>query len=255
MTIVVLGYFMWIGFQMRRRDAITGWLVVLINTLMFAAFMLNVVINFAGWKLPYPGGFTAVSWIAMAFILVSREYRVRGERLAASEQQTRQAEARLRATIDAMPLVFWAQGADGAYVIQNRKSRDTYGDCTGRHPREFAPDQATLDRWMEYFTEAMLGRSIDLAIAATVGDERRHLRVIIAPILEAGVPAGCVGMVVDQTAEHRAIELATEAELRFATIFNHAPEAILISRVSDGKIVDANLGFERLSGWAMANGT
>ncbi len=71
-----------------------------------------------------------------------------------------------------------------------------------------------------------------------------------APIKEAnGEITGVVLVFRDQTEEYKAQLRLEENERKFRTIFDTSPDAITISRLSDGKFVDFNNGFCQLTGF------
>jgi PAS domain S-box-containing protein len=57
------------------------------------------------------------------------------------------------------------------------------------------------------------------------------------------------GILLDITESKEAEERSRQSEEKFARIFMVAPDAICITRVEDGQIVDVNLGFEEATGW------
>ena len=60
---------------------------------------------------------------------------------------------------------------------------------------------------------------------------------------------GCQAMIEDITERKRAQEALLDSEERFRTAFDTSPDAISISRVSDGKYIDVNDGFASITGY------
>ncbi|OPY92909.1 MAG: Blue-light-activated protein [Syntrophaceae bacterium PtaU1.Bin231] len=58
-----------------------------------------------------------------------------------------------------------------------------------------------------------------------------------------------LGSNMDITEHRRAEEMSRLSEEKFTSIFMTAPECIAITRMSDGLILDVNLGFEEMTGW------
>lgn len=57
------------------------------------------------------------------------------------------------------------------------------------------------------------------------------------------------GILLDVTQRRRAEEMSRQSEEKFTNIFMMAPDSIMISRLEDGMLIDANLGFEQITGW------
>jgi PAS domain S-box-containing protein len=66
---------------------------------------------------------------------------------------------------------------------------------------------------------------------------------------EDGTVYGVLGVYDDITERKRSEEALQESEERFRTIFQTSPDAVSISRISDGVYVDVNAGFSELTGF------
>jgi PAS domain S-box-containing protein len=65
-----------------------------------------------------------------------------------------------------------------------------------------------------------------------------------------GQPARILEVNADITARKRAEQQLRLSEQRFATAFHASPAAMLITRLSDGRIIDVNASYERMFGYA-----
>jgi PAS domain S-box-containing protein len=66
-----------------------------------------------------------------------------------------------------------------------------------------------------------------------------------------GVPRRVAGAMVDITEQKQARMALKESEEKFAKAFKASPDAIVISRISDGLIIDVNESFAKLSGYSV----
>ncbi|HEY0968304.1 MAG TPA: PAS domain S-box protein [Opitutaceae bacterium] len=77
-----------------------------------------------------------------------------------------------------------------------------------------------------------------------------HVDFSLKPISDAG--GRVVGLVAegrDVTDHKRAEEALKASEEKFSSAFHASPDAVILSRVDTGRIVDCNEGFERIFGW------
>ncbi len=101
--------------------------------------------------------------------------------------------------------------------------------------------------WWRYVQQhALAGETLrkdeDAWVLADGG--RRWLRWAMTPWLdETGAISGVIVMIEDITDRKRAVEQLRESELRYTTIFESSPFAIVLSRWSDDTIVSANSAF------------
>lgn len=74
--------------------------------------------------------------------------------------------------------------------------------------------------------------------------------LISAQIVEINQEAFFLGEIIDITDRKRAEEALRESEKRFASIFNYSPIAMVVSRLSDGRMIDANPATQTLLGYS-----
>lgn len=170
-------------------------------------------------------------------------------RLQRSEASERGQATLLRTAIEAMPFAVWSLRRDGSYGIQNQVATDWWGRLTDGRPEDRAPGAATLAIWQENNARAWAGETVDRESAIQTSAGERIIRDIVVPIRLDGAVDGLLGISLDLTSQRSTERQARQAEARFAAAFRVAPDAIVISRLADGLIVDVNDGFERISGW------
>jgi PAS domain S-box-containing protein len=134
--------------------------------------------------------------------------------LEAAETEHKQTEAELarskailQATIESLPLDFFAMGPDGRYMMQNAASRLHWGDAIGKRPEDAAGTRENLSIWLENNRRAFAGEKIDEEVELTHQGEKRVYHNVIAPIRENDRIAGILGINSDITERKRA-ELA-----------------------------------------------
>lgn len=170
-------------------------------------------------------------------------------RLRSSELAARTTELLLRSAIDAMPFMFWAQDRDGLITLQNRKSLDRFGPRIGQSARVVASTGDSSGQWLTDTSTAYTGQTVDQIRETQIDGHRLAHRTIIAPIHAPTGMTGVLTLVMDITTEYLAQRQKREAEDRFVAAFRAATDAIVISRLGDGLLVDVNKGFETMSGW------
>ena len=108
---------------------------------------------------------------------------------------------------------------------------------------------------MEQALQAALqeGRPYDLELAfrSTTG-RLKWVRTIGRPVLENGRVVKLWGTLQDITERKRSEVALRLSEEKFAKIFHSSPDAILLTELESGLVVEVNEGFETLSGYARA---
>ena len=75
----------------------------------------------------------------------------------------------------------------------------------------------------------------------------RSLRIEFAPILQAG--GGYMALVEDFSAIRAAEQARSNSEHRLSQVIELTPDLIVLTRLSDGRIVDLNAACEKITGW------
>ncbi|HEY5549399.1 MAG TPA: PAS domain S-box protein, partial [Coriobacteriia bacterium] len=171
-----------------------------------------------------------------------------------AEQGLRESEARFRTLAESSPLAIFVNREDKV-VLANPAAAKLFGasspeDLIGRSAMDlFHPDSQARVR--ERIREA--GETVPLVevqivrLDGTVVD----VEVTASPLLDQGIAAIQV-VLRDITERKRAETELRQSEKKYATVFHASPDSITITRLSDGEILEANEGFERLLGYTRA---
>ena len=115
------------------------------------------------------------------------------------EEALRESKAYLSATIESIPFQFWVIGQDGRFIMQNRISRESYGDIVGKRPEDVSPNGSTLSVWKDNNRRAFSGELVKEEVRYFFGDEERYYFSVVAPIRDVDTTIGIVGVNVDIT--------------------------------------------------------
>ncbi len=108
-----------------------------------------------------------------------------------------------------------------------------------------------LEAARAYFSGEVDSLAADVRLRTTGPDGWRWLSIRGKTSVQDadGRPLRVLGIGVDADQRVRAERSLRTSEERFAKVFDSNPDAITLSRLSDGRMIDCNSSFERLSGW------
>jgi PAS domain S-box-containing protein len=92
-------------------------------------------------------------------------------------------------------------------------------------------------------------RNLELHTRARNG--RRRTILLSADPIEIGGKACLVSVLHDITDRIRAEQALRESEEKYAKAFRNSPDAVMINRLADGRIIEVNEGFRRVFGWPL----
>ncbi|MBX3676846.1 MAG: PAS domain S-box protein [Rhodocyclaceae bacterium] len=162
----------------------------------------------------------------------------------------------LRAALEASEEGIIATDGEWRVLLWNKGAERMFGwtaaEAIGRpadalHMRSVAPEHIG-----QYRAELQAGRSVRMSgLRLRKDGSEVHVDSQVTPMIDAaGNYIGALGTVRDVTSlieSERDLRLSEE---RFAKAFHTNPDCNLISRLSDGLIIEANEGFEKLMGFA-----
>ena len=174
--------------------------------------------------------------------------------LQTAEGRYRDQHALLRTLVDLAPDFIFVKDAEGRYLVVNEALARCYGrpaaEILNHTDAELLPAElAARFRAGERATLAADSyRSFEDEITYPDGQPRVVLTNMVAFCDPQGKPAGLVGIGRDITAQKAAGRALRESEARLSTIFHSSPIGIVITRFSDGKILEANEAFAAIHG-------
>ena len=119
------------------------------------------------------------------------------------ELERREADARLEALVNAMPIAVWGRsGPELTVTHQNAASIATWGDLRGL-PLDDSPVEVR-ELWRAQIAAVMTGQVVRARREHLQGGERRILNDIMAPVVVEDRVVGVVGLAMDLTDEERA---------------------------------------------------
>jgi len=172
-----------------------------------------------------------------------------------AEEAVKQSEESLRLFIEHAPTALAMFDRQMRYLVVSRRWMSDYGlsdgDLIGRSHYEIFPE--IPDRWKEVHRRGLEGevvRADDDHFERADGSVQ-WLRWEVRPWYKAdGDAGGIVIFTEDITARKHAEEALRESEERFSKAFQNSPDAVTITAVADGRLVDVNQALTRLSGYS-----
>ncbi len=161
----------------------------------------------------------------------------------------------LRAALEASEEGIIVTDGEGRVMLWNRGAERMFGwssdEALGQpagalHMRRVAPEYLA-----GYLSDLRAGRSIRVSgLRYRKDGSEVYVDSQVTPMIDAaGCYLGALGTVRDVTSFIKSEKALRLSEERFAKAFQTNPDCNLISRISDGLIVEANEGFERLLGF------
>ena len=165
-----------------------------------------------------------------------------------AEDALQKSKAYLAATIESIPFEFWVMGPDGCYTMQNRISRERYGDAIGKRAEDVCPNETMLSVWRDNNRRAFAGEVVKGEVRFVFGNEERYFYNVVAPIHDRDGICGILGINVDITERKQTEESLLLSEDRYRRLFEDAVLGIFRS-TPEGKIINVNPAYARMFGF------
>jgi PAS domain S-box-containing protein len=175
--------------------------------------------------------------------------------LKATQESYRGEHTLLRALVDLAPDFIFVKDVESRFLVVNAALAKCYGQTPaamlGRTDADFLPpEQAMRCRATEL--QVLAANSfctIKGAVTFPDGVPRVAVTNMVAFRDQQGKIGGLVGVGHDISAQEAADQALRESEGRLATIFHSSPVGIVITRFSDGRILEANEAFASIHGY------
>jgi len=180
--------------------------------------------------------------------IVVNFYDMTDRKLAGEELRT--SEVRFQTAIDSLPFSFFLLGANGRYEMQNSFCKECWGDVIGKRPKDVAPNKEILVLWEDNNRRAFSGEVVQGEVCLNTDGEEFLIHNTIVPIWEDGQVRGVLGVNIDITQRKKAQEALLESEDKFSRIFESSPIGMVITTLSDGRIINLNRSFTKITGYS-----
>jgi PAS domain S-box-containing protein len=245
---VLGGGYIWIGLLLWRGPRLPG------------RHPLGALLAFAGLHLlDYPilgakpwgppvglalAQFNSIAISAFLFITLLDEAQRLAEK---SDAALRESEQLLRAVVSGAPLMLFALDRDGVVTLSEGKGLAAIGrrsgETVGKSMFELLRDAPTF---AAPFRRALNGETV-YEVGTFHG---RTMEGWITPMRDgAGNITGAIGVAADITERARVEEALRKSEEKFAVAFRSGPNPIILARLEDGLLVDANRAYYAATGF------
>lgn len=201
-----------------------------------------------------PGVLILVAILA-AMVRINRRLSSEISRRIALEQELRSSEYHYRGLVESLSAIAWeADANDFTYSYVSPHAEDLLGYPQSEWLRPgfwrsiIHPDDAL---WAQAFcdSETAAGRDHSLDYRVIRADGRSLWVRDIVSLIEHGHKPVMRGLMIDISETKNAEEALRLSEQKFAKAFHASPDGLLLSRQSDGLLIEVNEGFCRLTGF------
>ncbi len=132
------------------------------------------------------------------------------------ERRLAEAEARLKAAIDALPFPFFISDLDGRHLVQNPVDRAIWDDAIGKTLFELNLPDELVAHVPAAIARVRAGETVHSQLCFERLGCMRHEEEVYAPVYTAGVVTGFVSLTIDHTERVEAAARVRESEARLA---------------------------------------
>jgi PAS domain S-box-containing protein len=177
--------------------------------------------------------------------------------LKTTQERFRQEHALLRTMIDLLPDSIYVKDTESRFLVVNEALAKNFGrpirKMLGRSDADFYPAEMAA-QWRAIELKVLAGTPLldyEADILLPDGRTRTMLHTKLALHDDQNGVRGLVGIARDITEAKTAAQALRESESRLSTIFHSSPIGIVITRIADGLILDANEAFASVHGYTL----
>ena len=178
---------------------------------------------------------------------VVRPMQAMADRLQAQAEQN----SVVQSFLDNAPVVITVKGKDGRYLVGNAEFARTHGvaaqTLAGKFDQDFMTEASAQAVRATDQKVLATGELLQYQIPMPTTRGVRQMEATKFALLDADRQPFGIGLVAFDVTEREA------NHEKFLRVFHASPNWIVITRLSDGLVIDANEGFEQLSGHARAD--
>jgi two-component system, cell cycle sensor histidine kinase and response regulator CckA len=240
------------GWIARRRDWLTGSLLLVTGIAALSGLVLTVLVDVLRLPMPYVSILNFAVWVPSLSLLLSREYALRGDRLVTSE-------ARNRTLVESAPeAIVVLDMATTRFVDCNSKAVELFGwsreELMERGPLDISP----LHQHDGSVTRDVVGGFLEQVMAGGVPVFEwlhcdRHGQEILCEVQLARLPdprrALVRGSMTDLRERKRAELALRDVRMRHSAILELSVDGLIVIDQA-GRIVEFNRAAERIFGHA-----
>jgi PAS domain S-box-containing protein len=170
-----------------------------------------------------------------------------------AEEKLQESEERYREMVEETPDVIYTLDTKGNVTSVNKAGKAMFGrerkEVIGRHFTEWIPKEEQPAA-VTAFKRILGGEKITTeTILIDKHGKPHNIEFSSTPIMKAGKAVGTRGIIRDITERKQAEEKLKESEQRFKTIFDNAPDGILLTNVENKKFYISNKAICKMLGY------
>lgn len=123
-----------------------------------------------------------------------------------SETALRRRTAQLQSALESLPFDFWINDIENRTILQNRYSKELWGDKHGVHMEDVTDDPEITRKWRRTNDLAFQGIVSTDEIEYLIDGEKRTFRNIVAPVRDGEEIVGILGLNIDIGEYKRALQ-------------------------------------------------
>ncbi len=143
-----------------------------------------------------------------------------------AENALQLSETRFLTAIENIPYEIWAIDQDGRYVIQNKVSKQHWGDVIGKLAEETDIPRKFSQRWINNHKRVLQGETITYEYTREVNGVNSDLFLMLTPIYMGNKVTGGFGLNIDLT-EQKNAQRRVQAELEKINILREIDKRII----------------------------